>query len=86
MAFLPTIGYFNKRYDDLSNLIINMTGEKLTELAATLKVSVTGVGTALEERQKVAQQMYQFKTKAQNRNTDYTTSDTYKNYLEKYKA
>lgn len=89
LAYLPTIGYYNKKYDDLSNLIINMTGEGMTELQAKNDVNITGVTTALEQRQKISQNMYQFKIRNQNRNTsveyDYTTSDSYKNYLIKYK-
>lgn len=86
LAFLPTIGYYNKQYDELSDLIINMTGETLTEMQAQNIVYIEGITAALEERQKIAQQMYQFKIKnIAKDSTDYTTSDTYKNYLVKYK-
>lgn len=92
-AFLPTVGYYNQKYDDLTNLIVNMTGESMKELKAANIVSDEGIGTALEERQKISQKMYQFKIrqlskdKEDNNDTedDYTTSDSYKNYLQKYK-
>lgn len=92
-AFLQRIGEYNKKYDNYSNLIITMTGEKLTELEAQIKVSTEGISTALEERKKVGQTMYQFKTTKIESNsiyttkqkTSYTTSDTYKNYILKYR-
>ena len=87
MAFLPTIGYYNTKYDKYTNLIINMTGETMTEMKAKNDVSVESITACLVERQKLAQKMYQFKVKkiTEGKNVDYTTSDTYKNYLEKYK-
>lgn len=85
-AFLPTIGYYNKKYDELTDLIINMTGESMKELKAANIVSVEGITTSLEEKQKIVQRMYQFKIKNISKdNIDYTTSDTYKNYLIKWK-
>lgn len=97
-AFLPRIGKYNKQYDDYSNLIITMTGETLTELEAEIEVSTTGITTALEERKKVGQTMYQFKkvsetikvpegslTTTVTKKYSYTTSDTYKNYIVKYR-
>ena len=87
MAFLPTIGYYNTKYDEYTNLIINMTGETMTEMKAKNDVSVESITACLVERQKLAQKMYQFKVKkiTEGKNVDYTTSDTYKSYLEKYK-
>ncbi len=93
-AFLPRIGEYNGIYDDYSNLIITMTGETLTELEAEITVCTEGITTALEERQSVAQTMYQFKTTYTTTTTDsngttttlsYTTSDSYKNYVAKYR-
>lgn len=91
-AFLPRIGEYNKLYDKYSNLIITMTSKTLTELMAEIIVDTTGVITALEQRKKIGQQMYQFKAAAlaMNQNADttvisYQTSDTYKNFLIKYR-
>jgi hypothetical protein len=42
-----------------------MTGEELTDMEAQIEVSVAGITSALEERQKVAQTMYQYKVQAQ---------------------
>ena len=93
-AFLPRIGVLNTQYDKYSNLIITLTGETLTELQAQNEVSITGITTSLEERKKIAQTMYQFKTTSIKRNNNifsaiitqsYTTSDTYKNYVIKYR-
>lgn len=90
MAFLPRIGLYNERYDELSNLIINLQNKEMTELEASNEVSITGVTTALEERKKIAQKMYQFKVSSERFSnntytTDYTLSDTYLSYLTKYK-
>ena len=88
-SFLPRIGALNTLYDKYSNLIITLTGETLTELQAQNEVSITGITTTLEERKKIAQTMYQFKSVKINRNnvttSSYTTSDTYKNYVIKYR-
>lgn len=104
MAFLPTIGAYNKKYDELSNLITTLTGEEMTTLQSEIIVASTGITTALEERKKVSQTMYQFKVKANDQyqkflerqetlgdavkityTDSYTTSDSYKAYLEKYR-
>lgn len=90
LAFLPTIGLYNSRYDELTNLILNLQDKEMTELQAKNEVSITGVTTALEERKKVSQRMYQFKvTREKFSNseytTDYTLSDTYLSYLTKYR-
>lgn len=90
LAFLPTIGLYNSRYDELTNLILNLQDKEMTELQTKNEVSITGVTTALEERKKVSQRMYQFKvTREKFSNseytTDYTLSDTYLSYLTKYR-
>lgn len=85
-AFLPTIGYYNKQYDNLTNLIVNMTGEQMTSLEAENIVNVTGITTALEERQKVGRTMYQFKTRMISKGQqNYVKTDTYVSYLKKYR-
>ena len=85
-SFLPTIGYYNTQYDKLTNLIVNLTGETMVKLQAENDTYIQGVTTALEERQKIAQKMYQFKVKNIEKGViDYTTSDSYKNYLAKMK-
>nr|DAW49230.1 MAG TPA: minor structural protein [Caudoviricetes sp.] len=67
----------------------------MSTLQASNEVAVTGIGTALEERKKVGQRLYQFKmTQTTERKgalittimtKSYTTSDTYKTYLSKYR-
>ena len=95
LAFLPVIGQYNKKYDEYSNLIINMTNQEMSTLQASNEVAITGIGTALEERKKVGQRLYQFKTTQTTERKgalittttikSYTTSDTYKTYLSKYR-
>lgn len=85
-AFLPTIGYYNTQYDKLTNLIVNLTGETMVKLQAENDTYIQGVTTALEEKQKICQHMYQFKVKSyKDEKYDYTISDSYKNYLIKMK-
>lgn len=90
LAFLTKMGYYNQLYDKYSNLIITLTGETLTNLQAEILVSTTGIKTALEERKKIAQRMYQFKKSqeklSQSKMTNsYIFSDSYRNYVEKYR-
>lgn len=88
LAFLPTIDYYNSKYDNLSNLITNVSTKAMIDLQANNIVKVESVSTLLEERKKIARTMYQFKVRALQTNQseeDYTTSDTYINYLTKYK-
>ena len=95
LAFLPVIGQYNKKYDEYSNLIINMTNQEMSTLQASNEVAITGIGTALEERKKIGQRLYQFKTTQTTERKgalitttttkNYTTSDTYKTYLSKYR-
>ena len=102
-SFLPRIGAYNKKYDKYTNLIVAMTGEEMTSLQAEIEVGITGVTTALEERKRISQQMYQYKIQQSKleeqtsynssgqiiskttSKTEYTISDTYKNYMEKYR-
>lgn len=56
-AFLPTIDFYNTKYDNLSELIIN-TEKTSIELEAEITTRVEGVAAALDERQKVAKNMY----------------------------
>lgn len=90
-SFLPRIGAYNSLYDKYSNLIITMTGETLNELEAQNIVSIEGIGSSLEERKKVGQSMYQYKTSYTAKTSQYTTqksyttSDSYKNYVKKYR-
>lgn len=90
LAFLPTIGKYNQEYDDLATLII-LNNKQLTDLEAKVTTSVTGVTTALEERKKNSQKLYQFKAAQYDRQSgsnitiNYTISDTYTSYLEKYR-
>ena len=90
LAFLPRIGSYNERYDELTNLILNLQDKEMTTLQAENEVSITGITTALEERKKVSQRMYQFKETKQKYNNNtltitYKTSDTYIGYVDKYK-
>ena len=92
-AYIPRIGIYNKRYDELTELIQVLTGKDMSELSKIVEVDVLGVASALEERKKVAQKLYQFKTTDQKFSsisgatitTDYTLSDSYLDQLYKYR-
>ena len=97
-AFLPIIGQYNTQYDNYTQLIQTLTGQSMTILQASNDVAIVGITTALEERKKIAQKMYQFKMINSNRQnisssllpqnnieSEYTLSDTYVSYLNKYR-
>lgn len=85
-AFIPTIGYYNTQYDKLTNLIVNLSGETMVQLEAENETNIQGITTSLVEKQKISQNMYQFKIASyKDQEYDYTTSDTYENYLIKMK-
>lgn len=85
LAFLPTIGKYNEEFDQLTDLI-TLNTKQLTELEAKVFTAVTGVTTALEERKKNSQKLYQFKVAVNKKDStyEYKISDTYVSYLEKY--
>ena len=53
MGYLKQLGYYNKKYDELSNLIINLQDESYTELTANIEVNLTGIETAQQELNKI---------------------------------
>lgn len=53
MGYLKQLGYYNSKYDELSNLIINLQDESYNELAANIEVNLTGIETAQQELNKI---------------------------------
>jgi hypothetical protein len=45
-GFLRQLGYYNKRYDELTNNIINLQDSSFNELEANLTVNLQGIITA----------------------------------------
>lgn len=81
LGFLKQIGYYNQQYDNLTNLIISLQDESYTELQANVEVDMTGIDTAIQEKNKILKKMDKFKD---NTNLNLTENDTYNNYKIQY--
>lgn len=83
-GFLRQLGYYNNRYDELTNNIINLQDASYTELEANLTVNLAGIVTAQEQILKYKQQIENYKQLYEAKGIEsYTTQSTYKNYLAK---
>jgi len=60
-GFLRQLGYYNNRYDELTNNIINLQDASYTELEANLTVNLAGIVTAQEQIMKYKQQIENYK-------------------------
>lgn len=83
MGYLKQLGYYNTKYDELSNLIINLQDESYNELVANVEVNLTGIETAQQELNKIHKNLSRY---ISNVNKDQNTeeNDTYLNYKIKY--
>lgn len=89
LAFLKTLGYYNKNYDELSNNIINLQNSSLNELEANLYVNLEGIETAQKELIKIKKQKDRFIGSMQRYGEDKLyenlyDNETYKSYIQKY--
>ena len=84
MGYLKQLGYYNKKYDELSNLIINLQDESYTELTANVEVNLTGIETAQQELNKINKNLSRYATNKNNSEKTAEESDTYLNYKQKY--
>lgn len=80
-GFLRQLGYYNTRYDEISNKIINLQDASYNELEANLNVNLTGITTAQEQLLKIKQQMERFKNISSSSGSE---SQSYQNYVSKY--
>lgn len=80
MGYLKQLGYYNTKYDELSNIIINLQNESYTELTANIEVNLTGIETALKELNKIKKNLSKYVSK-KNISEE---NDTYLNYKTKY--
>lgn len=78
MGYLKQLGYYNEKYDELTNLIINLQDESYTELAANIEVNLTGIETAQQEMNKINKTLSRYAA-------DYKESDTKNETYEAYK-
>lgn len=84
MGYLKQLGYYNKKYDELSNLIINLQDESYTELTANVEVNLTGIETAQQELNKINKNLSRYASNKNNSEKTAEESDTYLNYKQKY--
>lgn len=84
MGYLKTLGYYNKKYDEFSNKIINLQNESFTELTANIEVNLTGIETAQQEMNKIKKNLSKYSQNRNNQSTLLEENDTYKSYKIKY--
>lgn len=84
MGYLKQLGYYNRKYDELSNLIINLQDESYTELTANVEVNLTGIETAQQELNKINKNLSRYAANKNNSEKTAEESDTYLNYKQKY--
>lgn len=82
-GFLYQLGYYNQRYDELSNKIINLQDSSYTELEANLTVNYEGIVTAQEQILKIKKQLTKYKEAYELAKTDYQEQQAYLNYKAK---
>ena len=89
-GYLKTLGYYNTQYDRLSNKIINIQNNSLTELEANLTVNLEGIETAQQELIKVKKKLDKFSSSItankdeENISKTYEDNDTYLSYKRVY--
>lgn len=83
LGYLKQLGYYNEKYDEISNKIINLQDESFTELQANIEVNLTGIETAQQEMNKINKTLQKY-AQPKNGQQLYKESDTYKSYKIKY--
>lgn len=78
-GFLQQLGYYNARYDELSNKIINLQDASFTELQANLEVNYQGIITAQEQILKIKKQLDKYKN-MYSTTGEYETQQAYLNF------
>lgn len=82
-GFLNQLGYYNTRYDELSNKIINLKDASYTELEANLTVNYQGIVTAQEQMLKIKKQLDKYKEMYKMAEGGPEEQKAYQNYLVK---
>ena len=82
-GFLNQLGYYNSRYDELSNKIINLKDASYTELEANLTVNYQGIITAQEQILKIKKQLDKYKEMYSLKDGGAKQQQSYQNYLNK---
>lgn len=87
LGYLKTLGYYNNKYDELSNKIINLQDKSFTELTANIEVNLTGIETAQQEMNKIKKNLSRYSKTLNEQNTENVSleeNETYKSYKLKY--
>lgn len=81
MGYLKQLGYYNTKYDELSNMIINLQDESYTELTANVEVNLTGIETSLKELNKIKKSLSKYINSQKEISEE---NETYLSYKTKY--
>lgn len=73
LGYLKKLGYLNKQYDHLSNLIINLSGSSFAELSANITVLYEGITTSQQQLIKLKKKISYIENPEKNK--------TYQNYI-----
>ena len=82
-GFLNQLGYYNTRYDELSNKIINLKDASYAELEANLTVNYQAIITAQEQMLKIKKQLKKYEELYSMKEGGAEEQKTYQNYLAK---
>lgn len=74
-GYLKTLGYYNTKYDDLTNRIINLRHNSFDDIDAHITINIEGINVVLKEIKQYTEALAKY--------SDQTESSIYKNYLAK---
>lgn len=74
-GYLKTLGYYNTRYNTLTNQIINLQHNSFDDIDAHITINIEGINVVLKEIKKYKEALAKY--------SDQTESSIYKNYLTK---
>lgn len=83
IGYLKKLGYLNTQYDQLSNIIINLTNESFVELQSNLETNITGISSAQQELMKVKKSMEKYKANITTQE-EIEKNESYLAEIEKY--
>lgn len=74
-GYLKTLGYYNSKYDELVNKIINLQNNSFNDIDAHITINIEGINVVLKEIKQYTDTLAKY--------ADQTESSIYKNYLAK---
>lgn len=78
LGFLKKLGYYNEKYDEINNKIINLKDSSYTNLDANIYTNIVSMETAQKEILKTKKEMDRYKTEEE------LESKTYRTYKTRY--